>query len=52
LNVADHVIEQVSFDGVSNVIDDHFLTNSYEKVVNIFGRFKQETIALGLSGLR
>lgn len=52
LNVANHVIEQVSFDGLSIETDDHFLTNSYDKVVNIFGRFKQETIALGLSGLR
>ncbi len=52
LNVVDHAIERVGFDGSSNVTDDHFLTNSYEKVVNIFGRFKQETIALGLSELR
>jgi superfamily II DNA or RNA helicase len=52
LNVVDHVIGRVGSDGSSNVTDDHFLTNSYEKVVNIFGRFKQETIALGLSGLR
>jgi superfamily II DNA or RNA helicase len=52
LNVVDHAIERVGFDGFGNVTDDHFLTISYEKVVNIFGRFKQETIALGLSGLR
>ena len=34
-------------------VDDeqHYLTTSYEKVVNIFGRFKQEAIALGLSEL-
>jgi superfamily II DNA or RNA helicase len=52
LNVVDHAIDRVGLDGLSNVTDDHFLTHSYEKVVNIFGRFKQETIALGLSGLR
>jgi hypothetical protein len=32
--------------------DECFLTISYEKMVNIFGRFKQEPIALGLSELR
>jgi superfamily II DNA or RNA helicase len=32
--------------------DEHFLTSSYDKVVNIFGKFKQESIALGLSELR
>lgn len=52
LNVVEHVIDRVGFDDASNIIDDHFLTNSYEKVVNIFGRFKQESIALGLSELR
>lgn len=31
--------------------EEHFLTTSYEKVINIFGRFKQESIALGLSEL-
>ena len=36
----------------NTALDDDYLTASYEKVVNIFGRFKQETIALGLSGLR
>jgi superfamily II DNA or RNA helicase len=42
----------VDFPELSVVADDNYLTASYEKVVNIFGRFKQETIALGLSGLR
>jgi superfamily II DNA or RNA helicase len=40
------------FDEISTDIDKHYLTASYEKVVNIFGRFKQEAIALGLSELR
>jgi hypothetical protein len=31
--------------------DEHFLTSSYEKLVNIFGRFEQESIDLGLSEL-
>ncbi|MGP9669789.1 DEAD/DEAH box helicase [Pseudoalteromonas sp. AOP31-A2-14] len=37
---------------LNEVPDKHFLTTSYEQVVNIFGRFKQEAIALGLSELR
>jgi superfamily II DNA or RNA helicase len=45
-------ISFVDFDAIKAVADEHYLTTSYEKVVNIFGRFKQETIALGLSGLR
>ena len=32
--------------------EEHFLTTSYEKVVNIFGRFKQESIERSLSELR
>jgi hypothetical protein len=36
----------------SGSIEECFLTTSYEKVVNIFGQFKQESIALGLSELR
>ena len=48
INVMDHEI----CDEVSETNDEHFLTSSYEKVVNIFGQFKQESIALGLSELR
>jgi superfamily II DNA or RNA helicase len=48
INVIDHEI----CDEVSETDDEHFLTSSYEKVVNIFGQFKQESIALGLSELR
>jgi superfamily II DNA or RNA helicase len=48
INVMDHEIG----DEVSKKDDEHFLTSSYEKVVNIFGQFKQESIALGLSELR
>ena len=40
------------FEQLNEVQDKHFLTTSYEQVVNIFGRFKQEAIALGLSELR
>ena len=46
------VIDHPAFDGASETIEEHFLTSSYEKVVNIFGRFQQESIALGLSELR
>ena len=31
--------------------DDHYLAVSYDNMINIFGRFKQESIALGLSDL-
>jgi superfamily II DNA or RNA helicase len=48
INVMDHEV----CDEVSETYDEHFLTSSYEKVVNIFGQFKQESIALGLSELR
>ncbi len=48
----DNLIEHRAFDGISETVEEHFLTSSYEKVVNIFGRFQQESIALGLSELR
>jgi len=48
----DHFNVNVSPDKISEITDEHFLTSSYEKVVNIFGRFQQESIALGLSELR
>lgn len=31
--------------------DEHFLTDAYERIINISGRFQQEAIALGLSEL-
>jgi hypothetical protein len=46
------VIDHQAFEENSNIIEEHFLTSSYDKVVNVFGRFQQESIALGLSGLR
>ena len=52
LNDCESVIEPSVFDETSKITDEHFLTNSYDKVVNIFGRFQQESIALGLSELR
>jgi len=48
----DNHIEHRTFDITSETVEEHFLTSSYEKVVNIFGRFQQEAIALGLSELR
>jgi len=48
----DNLIEHRTFDITSEAVEEHFLTSSYEKVVNIFGRFQQEAIALGLSELR
>jgi hypothetical protein len=45
-------IKHKDFDEIGTIADVHYLTDSYEKVVNIFGQFKQETIALGLSELR
>tara|TARA_R110001583_G_scaffold51161_7_gene159729 strand:+ start:1755 stop:3188 length:1434 start_codon:yes stop_codon:yes gene_type:complete len=37
---------------ITDKSESHFLTRSYEQVVNIFGRFKQEAVALGLSELK
>jgi superfamily II DNA or RNA helicase len=51
LNGESHAIEHSVFDEPSKIDDEHFLTSSYENLVNIFGRFKQESIALGLSEL-
>lgn len=54
LNVSefDTSIDHQPFEEVSGIVEEHFLTASYKKVVNIFGRFQQEAIALGLSELR
>ncbi|HBY88708.1 MAG TPA: DEAD/DEAH box helicase [Colwellia sp.] len=52
LNGFDNVVEQQVFYGANEVVEKHFLTNAYEKVVNISGRFQEEAIALGLSELR
>lgn len=51
LNGGSHAIEHSVFDEPSNIDDEHFLTSSYENLVNIFGRFEQESIDLGLSKL-
>mgnify|MGYP003624701332 FL=1 len=48
----DTVIDHQTFEETSNIVEEHFLTSSYEKVINIFGQFQQEAIALGLSELR
>jgi len=45
-------IEQEDLDEVRSSENEHYLTTSYAKVINIFGQFKQESIALGLSELR
>jgi superfamily II DNA or RNA helicase len=52
LSGSDNLIEHSALEGTTETVEEHFLTNSYEKVVNIFGRFQQEAIALGLSELR
>ncbi len=48
----DTVVDHQAFEETGDIVEEHFLTSSYEKVVNIFGRFQQESIALGLSELR
>lgn len=48
----DTVLDHQAFEETNDIVEEHFLTSSYEKVVNIFGRFQQESIALGLSELR
>lgn len=45
-------IEQTDSFNVDEPVEKHFLTSSYEKVMNIYGQFRQESIALGLSELR
>jgi superfamily II DNA or RNA helicase len=52
LNGFDGVVEQPAFYGANEVVEEHFLTSAYERVINISGRFQQEAIALGLSELR
>jgi superfamily II DNA or RNA helicase len=52
LNGFDDAVEQPEFYEVNEAVEKHFLTSSYERVVNISGRFQQEAIALGLSELR
>jgi hypothetical protein len=51
LSEFDIVVGSQTFDETTANVEEHFLTNSYEKIVNIFGRFQQESIALGLSEL-
>jgi len=52
LNSFDNVIDSSTFEETSKISDEHYLTSSYGKVVNIFGRFQKESIDLGLSELR
>ena len=52
LNAFDSSKEGSTSDKNSQVTSEHYLTSTYEKVVNIFGRFQQESIALGLSELK
>jgi superfamily II DNA or RNA helicase len=52
LNGFDTVNDNHAFKETNDIVEEHFLTSSYEKVVNVFGRFQQESIALGLSELR
>ncbi|NQY89956.1 MAG: DEAD/DEAH box helicase family protein [Colwellia sp.] len=52
LNGFDNVVEQPIFSENNEVLEEHFLTSAYERVINISGRFQQESIALGLSELR
>lgn len=52
LNGFDGAIEQPGFYVVNEVVEEHFLSSAYERVINISGRFQQEAIALGLSELR
>lgn len=49
---ADHFNERTDVNAENKAVETHYLTNSYEKLVNVFGRFQKEIIALGLSELR
>ena len=44
--------EHRALEETSSIAEEHFLTSSYEQVVNVFGQFQKESIALGLSELR
>ncbi|MBB1381530.1 hypothetical protein H5071_06020, partial [Shewanella sp. SR41-2] len=35
-------------ENTDSLFDEDFLSTSYDQVMNIFGRFKQETIGIGL----
>jgi superfamily II DNA or RNA helicase len=48
----DNHIKNRALDRANEKVEENFLTSSYEKVLNVFGRFKEESIALGLSELR
>ncbi|MCI2285606.1 hypothetical protein L3081_22240 [Colwellia sp. MSW7] len=48
----ENIVTSDVFEEVREIADEHYLTTSYDKVVNIFGQFKQKAIALGLSELR
>ena len=50
-NFADF-FEQPAMSNRSEATEEHFLTDAYERIINISGRFQQEAIALGLSELR
>lgn len=52
LNGVEGVIAHESLSSAALISDQHFLTNNYEKIINVFGRFKHESIAIGLSELR
>jgi hypothetical protein len=52
LNGFDDAVEQPAVYEANEVVEEHFLTSAYERVINISGRFQQEAIALGLSELR
>lgn len=51
-NTLADAIEQPKFYDINEKVEEHFLTSAYERVINIYGRFQQEAIALGLSELR
>ena len=50
-NFADF-FEQPAMNNGPEATEKHFLTDAYERIINISGRFQQEAIALGLSELR
>ena len=52
LNGFDVVSESSSSDEFNDSSEEHYLTSSYDRAVNVFWRFQQESIALGLSELR
>jgi hypothetical protein len=46
------LLNNLYFNETHEDVEKYFLTSTYERVVNISGRFQQEAISFGLSELK